>query len=321
MSKYEHIVTSEEAGMTINTILRLNYKFSARFRTKIKYQKLVDLNGTPTPGYIKPEVGDIIGVRLPEEKSDFTPEDIPLDIIHEDNDLIIINKQPGIIVHPTKGHPEHTIANAVMKYMLDSGQSYKIRFANRIDMDTSGIIIVCKNANAQNELSSQMRKGRVLKKYTALVEGEVNIDYLKDSEGIDIISDDRFMIDIPIGRPDSVSIQRCFMPVEEGGKEAKSEVRILKHYTDSLSNAYTLLEVTLHTGRTHQIRVHLSHIGHPIAGDALYEGGSDIIKRQALHACFIEFNHPHSGNRISFEAALPEDIEKSINILKNQRRV
>ena len=306
--------------MTINTILRLNYKFSARFRTKIKYQKLVDLNGTPTPGYIKPEVGDIIGVRLPEEKSDFTPEDIPLNIIYEDNDLIIINKQPGIIVHPTKGHPDHTIANAVMKYMLDGGQSYKIRFANRIDMDTSGIIVVCKNANAQNELSSQMRKARVVKKYMALVEGDVNIDDLKDIEGTEIISDDRFMIDIPIGRPDPVSIRRCYMPVEIGGKEAKSEVRILNHFSDLSSNSYTLLEVTLHTGRTHQIRVHLSHIGHPIAGDALYEGGTDLINRQALHACYIEFNHPHSGKRISFEASLPEDINESISKI-NKRRV
>ena len=164
MAKYEHTVTKDEYGMSINTILRLNYRFSARFKTKIKYQKLIDLNGEPTPGYIKPEVGDIIGVRLPEETSDFEPEDIPIDILYEDNDIIVINKQPGIIVHPTKGHPVHTIANAVMKYMNDTGQSFKIRFANRIDMDTSGIIIVAKNANAQNDLANQMRRGSVVKK-------------------------------------------------------------------------------------------------------------------------------------------------------------
>ena len=99
MAKYEHRVTEEELGLTINTILRLNYKFSSRFKTKMKYQSLVDLNGTPTPGYIRPAVGDIIGVRLPEEKSDFEPEDIPLDILYEDDDLILVNKQPGIIVH------------------------------------------------------------------------------------------------------------------------------------------------------------------------------------------------------------------------------
>ena len=307
MAKYEHIVTDEEYGLSINQILRSNYKFSARFRTKMKYQSLVDLNGTPAPGYIKPEVGDVIAVRLPEEKSDFAPEDIPLDIIFEDDDLILINKQPGIIVHPTKGHPDHTIANAVMKYMADSGQSFKVRFANRIDMDTTGIIIVCKNANAQNELSNQMRHNTVVKRYIALVEGD--------------ISNDHFNIDLPIGRPDEVSIQRTVMC--EGGKEALSEVKVLRRLmlfpkdegAHPDAKPYTLVEVTLHTGRTHQIRVHLSHIGHPIAGDSLYGGGTDLISRQALHAHYIEFDHPHSSERVSFEAPLPEDMDQVINAL------
>ena len=156
MAKYEHTVTNEETGLTINQILRKNYKFSSRFRTKMKYQSLVDLNGTPTPGYIKPGVGDVIGVRLPEESSDFMPEDIPLDIVYEDEDIIIVNKQAGIIVHPTKGHPEHTIANAVMKYMEDTDQSFKVRFANRIDMDTSGLLIVCKNDMAHRSIADQL---------------------------------------------------------------------------------------------------------------------------------------------------------------------
>ena len=294
MAKYEHLVTDEETGLTINQILRRNYKFSARFRTKMKYQSLVDLNGTPTPGYVKPGAGDIIGVRLPEETSDFPAQDIPLDIIYEDEDIIMINKQPGVIVHPTKGHPDHTIANGVMKYMADSGQSFKVRFANRIDMDTSGLIIVCKNANAQNELSNQMRQNTVVKKYIALVEGD--------------LSEDHFFIDLPIGRPDSVSIQRCHMEVEDGGKEARSEVRVLERFKSSGYGPHTLVEVTLHTGRTHQIRVHLSHIGHRIAGDRLYGGSTELIDRQALHAYYIEFDHPVSGERVNFEAPLPEDI-------------
>ena len=294
MAKYEHTVTSEESGLTINQILRRNYRFSSRFRTKMKYQSLVDLNGTPTPGYVKPGAGDIIGVRLPEETSDFPAQDIPLDIIYEDDDIIMINKQPGVIVHPTKGHPDHTIANGVMKYMADSGQSFKVRFANRIDMDTSGLIIVCKNANAQNELSNQMRQNTVVKKYIALVEGDV--------------SEDHFFIDFPIGRPDSVSIQRCHMEVEDGGKEARSEVRVLERYKSSGYGPHTLVEVTLHTGRTHQIRVHLSHIGNRIAGDRLYGGSTELIDRQALHAYYIEFDHPVSGERVSFDAPLPEDI-------------
>jgi len=294
MAKYEHIVTEEESGYTINQILRLNYRFSARFRTKMKYQSLIDLNGTPAPGYVKPEVGDVIGVRLPEETSDFPAQDIPLDIVYEDDDIIMINKQPGVIVHPTKGHPDHTIANGIMKYMEESGQSFKVRFANRIDMDTSGLIIVCKNANAQNELSNQMRRNTVVKKYIALVEGSV--------------SEDHFLIDLPIGRPDSVSIQRCHMEVEDGGKDAVSEFRVLERCDSAEHGPHTLVEVTLHTGRTHQIRVHLSHTGHPIAGDRLYDGRTELIDCQALHAYYIEFDHPVTGERVSFEAPLPDDI-------------
>ena len=302
MAKYEHRVTSEEYGLTINQILRSNYKFSARFKTKMKYQSLVDLNGTPAMGYIKPDIGDIIGVRLPEEKSDFPPEDIPLDIIYEDDDLIIINKQPGIIVHPTKGHPEHTIANGIMKYMADSGQSFKVRFANRIDMDTSGIIIVAKNANAQNELSNQMRHNTVVKKYIAVVEGSV--------------SDNHFTIDLPVGRPDEVSIKRTVMPEESGGKPALSEVRVLERMSSIKYGPHTVVEVTLYTGRTHQIRVHLRHIGHVIAGDVLYGGGTDLIGRQALHAYYTEFDHPHTGERVRFEVPVPADMDKLIEILR-----
>ena len=301
MAKYEHIVTTEESGLTINQILRMNYKFSARFRTKMKSQSLVDLIGTPTPGYVKPGVGDVIGVRLPEETSDFEPEEIPLDIVYEDDDLIIVNKQPGVIVHPTKGHPQHTIANGVMKYMIDSGQSFKVRFANRIDMDTSGIIVVAKNANAQNELSSQMRRNTVVKKYYALVEGNVEKDH--------------FEIDLPVGRPDQVSIRREVM--YEGGKNALSEVNVIERYDSAEYGAHTLVEVILHTGRTHQIRVHLSHIGHIITGDALYGGRTQLIQRQALHAYYIEFDHPMTKERVSFRTGLPDDISNVIDKLKN----
>ena len=267
----------------------------------MKYQSLVDLNGTPTPGYIKPGVGDVIGVRLPEESSDFIPEDIPLDIVYEDEDILIVNKQAGIIVHPTKGHPEHTIANAVMKYMEDTDQSFKVRFANRIDMDTTGMIIVCKNANAQNELSSQMRRNTVVKRYYALVEGN--------------IAEDHFTVELPVGRPDSVSIRRTVM--YEGGKDAFSEFNVLGRYPSKRYGDHTLVEVILHTGRTHQIRVHLSHIGHPIAGDELYEGGTFLIKRQALHAYYIEFDHPMTKERVHFKTDIPEDMKIAIEELKN----
>ena len=292
MAKYKHTVTEEEYGQSINQILRANYTFSARFKTKMKFQSLVDLNGVPTPGYVKPEVGDVIGIRLPEETSDFPPEDIPIDVLFEDDDLLIINKQPGIIVHPTKGHPTSTIANGIMKYMLDTDQSFKIRFANRIDMDTSGIVICCKNANAQNDISSQMRSQTVVKKYIAIVHGSVDRD--------------EFTIDLPVGRESQETIRRSVM--YEGGKDAVTDVKVLRRYGD-----YTLVELSLHTGRTHQIRVHLSHIGHPIIGDSLYDGDAPgLIDRQALHAYRISFLHPVSKERIEIEAPFPKDIETAI---------
>ena len=292
MAKYNHTVTEEEYGQSINQILRANYTFSARFKTKMKFQSLVDLNGVPTPGYVKPEVGDVIGIRLPEETSDFPPEDIPIDVLFEDDDLLIINKQPGIIVHPTKGHPTSTIANGIMKYMLDTDQSFKIRFANRIDMDTSGIVICCKNANAQNDISSQMRSQTVVKKYIAIVHGSVDRD--------------EFTIDLPVGRENQETIRRSVM--YEGGKDAVTDVKVLRRYAD-----YTLVELSLHTGRTHQIRVHLSHIGHPIIGDSLYDGDAPgLIDRQALHAYRISFLHPVNKERIEIEAPFPKDIETAI---------
>lgn len=293
MGKYNYKVTKNDEGLTINQILKENFKFSARFKTKMKFQSLVDLNDTPTAGYIKPVAGDIISVRLPEESSDFPPENIPLDVIYEDEDLLIINKQAGIIVHPTKGHPTGTLANAVMKYMIDTDQKFKIRFVNRIDMDTTGIVIIAKNANAQNCISDQMRNGSTIKKYIALVHGKIDKD---------------LTIDLPVGRPSQDTVQRAVM--ENGGKEAKTDIKLLKKFDN-----YTLVELTIHTGRTHQIRVHLSHIGHPIAGDNLYGGECDLIDRQALHAYYISFIHPMTGKVLEASAPYPYDIENAISSL------
>ncbi|WLD75552.1 RluA family pseudouridine synthase [Mogibacterium neglectum] len=296
MGKYNHTVTDSDIGLSINQIIKANFKFSSRFKTKMKFQKLVDLNGTPTPGFIIPEVGDEISIRLPEETSNFPAEDIPIDVLYEDDDLMFINKQPGLIVHPTKGHPFHTIANGLMKYMLNNGQKYKIRFANRIDMDTSGIVIVAKNANSQNDISLQMRENLVHKQYMAIVNG--------------VIRDDEFTIDKPIGRPNEESIQRKVL--SEGGKDAITDVKVLERFYNN-----TLVEVTLHTGRTHQIRVHLTHIGHPITGDHLYEGDAPaLIDRQALHAAKMIVNHPMTGEKLEIEAPLPNDMKKCLAILR-----
>ena len=295
MAKYEHTVTSEEQGLSVKKIIKEHFTFSRRFWTKMKFQNLIDLNGTPIPGYIIPKPGDLISIRLPEEKSCFTPEDIPIDVLYEDDDLLLINKQPGVTVHPTKGHPLHTIANGIMKYMEDTDQSFKIRFAIRLDMDTSGIVIIVKNSNAHNSISQQMQHKSVKKKYMAVVKG--------------VIEDDDFTIDLPVGRPSLDSVARSVM--YEGGKDAVTDVHVIRRFS-----SYTLVDLTLQTGRTHQLRVHLSHIGHPIVGDYLYGGDAPhLIERQALHAYYISFRHPLTGEPFEITCEPTDDIKKCIELI------
>ena len=142
MSEFTYTITAEDKDLAIKQILRQRFQFSARMRNKIKREKLVYLNGEQIPGWITAKPGDVLEIRLPEETSDFIPEDIPIRTVYEDSSLLIINKQPGIVVHPTKGHPQHTLANGIMKEMLDRGLSFKIRFMIRLDMDSSGIVAV-----------------------------------------------------------------------------------------------------------------------------------------------------------------------------------
>lgn len=307
MGKYNHTVTEEEIGLTVNQILRQNYSFSRRFKTKMKYQQLVDLNGVKTPGYIRPAAGDVISVHLPEEHSEFPPENIPLDIVYEDGDLLILNKQPKVTVHPTKGHPDGTLANGLVYYMKETSQDFKIRFCNRLDMDTSGLIIVAKNSNIQNEISKQMQRNKVTKKYYAIVTG--------------VIEKDSFIVDLPVGRPDLDSPRRAVMSEEDGGKNAITEVRVIKRFdkkeTPHIPCDATFVELTLHTGRTHQIRIHMSHLGHPIIGDKLYDGGSfGLIERQALHSRYVRLIHPGTGRVLELIAPIPSDIQSVIRALE-----
>ena len=185
-----------------------------------------------------------------------------------------------------------------MKYMRENSKSFKIRFVNRLDMDTSGLLIVGKNSNAQDKIIHQMHKDDVEKTYITLVNG--------------IVSDDEFTVNLPIGRPDSDSPLRSVMEVH--GKPSITHVKVLELF----SSGFTLLKVRLETGRTHQIRVHLTHLGHPLCGDTLYgDHCPEIIDRQALHAYNLSFKHPTSDKKMEFEAPLPEDFLKAIEIIKN----
>ena len=300
MAKFEYTVTKEDEGVPVKGLLRTKFSFSSRLLTKLKYQHLVFLNGEEVAGWITPQIGDILSIKLPEEKSDFPAEDIPIYPVFEDDDLLILNKQPGVIVHPTKGHPLHTIANGLMKYMQDTGQTFKIRFVNRLDMDTTGLLIVAKNSHSQDDLTKQMKANTIEKRYIAIVNG--------------IVKEDAFTIDLPIGRPDPENVARGVML--EGGYPSVTHVKVLESFPKG--KGYTMVELLLETGRTHQIRVHMSHIGYPLVGDYLYGGEAPwLLDRQALHAYKLSFNHPVTGKRLTVDAPLPHDIQEVIKKIKS----
>jgi 23S rRNA pseudouridine1911/1915/1917 synthase len=295
-NKFEYIVRDEDKDFPVKELLRRNFTFSSRLMSKLKRGDFIYVNGKSVKLYLPANPGDVISVLLPEEKSDFYPEPIEVTPVFEDSDLLIINKQAGFVVHPTKGHPSHTMANGIMKYMLDTNQSFKIRFINRLDMNTSGLLVVAKNSHSQDDFTKQAKENKVAKRYVALVKGS--------------IADDSGTINLPLGLLDAERPERG---VIEGGHPSVTHYKVLERY----EKGYTLVELLLETGRTHQIRVHLSHIGYPIVGDHLYGGENPwIIERQALHARFLSFYHPVTGNLMEVEAPLPQDILDAIEKVK-----
>lgn len=299
MTDFIHTVTTEDDGLEVREIMRKHFDFSARLRNRIKREKLVLCNGRQTPGWIKVQTGDVIRITLPDERSNFEPQPIPLTPVYEDDDLLILNKQPGLIVHPTKGHPTGTVANALMHYMEQTGKPFKIRFVNRLDMDTSGLLVVAKNAYCQNDYTRQMKENLVQKHYLAIVKG--------------ILTADEGTIDLPIGRPDPIDVRRGVM---ENGAPSVTHYTVRERFVQS---GYTLVELLLETGRTHQIRVHMSYIGHPVLGDHLY-GGENVllIERQALHAARLTFTHPITQEIMQLTAPLPDDMEAVLAKLRSR---
>ncbi|MFV0516931.1 MAG: RluA family pseudouridine synthase [Aminipila sp.] len=295
-NKFEYIVKESDIGLSYKELVRNNFTFSSRLMTKLKQNNLFFVNGESIKMYLNAKQGDIITIELPEEKSDFLPENIEVNPVFEDTDLLIINKQPGYVVHPTKGHPIHTMANGIMQYMIDTQQSFKIRFINRLDMNTSGLLVVAKNSHSQDEFTKQMKENKVAKRYVAIVKG--------------IVEKDSGTIDAPLGRPDPEKVERGVM---EDGYPSVTHYKVLERYT----KGYSLIELLLETGRTHQIRVHMSHIGHPVLGDHLYGGENPwLIERQALHARYLSFYHPVSKEFMEVEAELPKDMLETIEKLK-----
>lgn len=272
--------------------------------TRSRVQKLIDdgavvVSGARAKAGLRLEAGQAVRVAVPAAvEAAAMPEPIDLDVIHEDSDLLIINKPAGMTVHPAPGHASATLVNAILAHCNDlSGIGGVLRpgIVHRLDRDTSGVIVVAKNDAAHNALSHQLKARTVEKTYVALVEGTP-----KPANGV---------IDAPIAR-DPRNRQR--MAIVENGRASITAYTVVERF-----RGYALVEARPKTGRTHQIRVHLAAIGHPIVGDRVYGKPSTIIGRQFLHARRIAFDHPRTGDRVEFEAPLAVDMEGALKELRS----
>lgn len=277
---------------SINQILKQEFKISARLLQKLISNKYVYLNGVIADTRNSVSVGDIITVNLDfkEESENIIPTQMDLDIIFENDALLIINKPAGMAVHPSILHYKDSLSNGVKFYFEEIGLKKKIRPVNRLDLNTSGIIVFAKNEYIQECLIQQMKEGLFKKEYIAIVSGK-----LEKAKG---------SINLPIARKPNSIIERCVSP---DGQEAITNYEVLNTYND-----FSVVKCLLKTGRTHQIRVHMSAIGHPLLGDTLYGYPSSIILRQALHSIQISFIHPITQQKIFLHADLPDDMKKLI---------
>ncbi|WKN29495.1 RluA family pseudouridine synthase [Apilactobacillus kunkeei] len=245
--------------------------------------------------------GEVIQVSIPEpETMNVEPENIDLDIVYEDNDVIVVNKPQGMVVHPSPGHPNHTLVNALLYHspLSTINGTYRPGIVHRIDKDTSGLLMVAKNNYAHESLSKQLKDKSNIREYIALVHGNI-----KENSGV---------INAPIGRSKK---DRKKQAIVDDGKNAVTHFKVLERF----GGEYTLVSCVLETGRTHQIRVHMKYIGHPLAGDPLY-GPKNTLKGngQFLHAKKLGFVHPKTNEQMIFETPLPEIFEQTITKLRNK---
>lgn len=298
------IVTDDDAGLRIDKYLSSVMPDKSRsYIQKLIKDTAVSADLKPVKSNYKVNAGQNVQVCLPEPVSlDIRPENIPLDILYEDDDVILINKPKNMVVHPSAGHESHTVVNAVLYHCRGNLSTINgvVRpgIVHRIDKDTTGVIIICKNDTAHQSLADQLKVHSITRKYHALVYNN--------------FTEDEGTVNAPIGRSPQ---DRKKMAVNyKNGKEAVTHYRVLERF-----GKYTYIECTLETGRTHQIRVHMASIGHPLVGDSVY-GPSKCpfgnLEGQTLHAKVFGFVHPKTGEYMEFEAPLPEYFE---NLLKKLR--
>ncbi len=294
------IVDNGEKNNRIDSYLSNKVEMSrVTIQRLVKEEKILVNDKTIKASY-KVQQGDIIIVNEDEPKeTTIKAQDIPVEIIYEDSDIIVVNKPKGMVVHPANGNPDGTLVNSLMAICKNSlsgiGGEIRPGIVHRLDKDTSGILIVAKNDKAHINLSEQIKNHEAKKTYIALVRG--------------IVKENEATINMPIGRSTK---DRKKMAVVRTGKEAITHFKVIKRYHN-----YTLLEIKIETGRTHQIRVHLSQIGYPIVGDTTYSNGKNEwgIKGQCLHAKSLKFVHPITKKEMFLEAKMPEYFEKIIEEL------
>lgn len=307
--KYIIEKSSEQIGNRIDKFVgNIESNLTRSYVQKLLDQNMIKVNGVDVKASYKLKEGDeILIAPLIKEEMDIKAEDISLDVIYEDEDIIIINKPKNMVVHPGNGNYEGTLVNALMYSHKNSlsGINGVIRpgIVHRIDKDTTGILVIAKNDNAHKTLSDDFKKHDIVRKYIALVKG--------------CVSKDRLLIDLPVGRDDK---DRKKMSVTtKNSRNAVTHITVLERFAES---GYTLVEATLETGRTHQIRVHMAHIGHPLVGDKTYgkEKNEFGVKGQLLHAKTLGFKHPKTLEYMEFEKELPIEYQRVLEILKNRER-
>lgn len=283
---YKFTVSSDNSGQTLKTFLRREVGISARSMTVLKYAGMgITRSGIELKAHDIVYEGDIIEIQLPPDSNDAEPVEGRLDVLFEDDCLLIVNKPYGMPVHPVKVHQLDTLSNIVAYYQQSRGESYTFRALNRLDKDTSGCVII-----AKDRIAYSLVQPTVEKRYIAVCEGTVS------ESGV---------IDAPIALEPDSKIKRC---IRSDGDPAVTHYDPVYH-----ANAHTLCELWLETGRTHQIRCHMSSIGHPLAGDDMYGGSLDYIQRQALHCRDVSFIHPVTKEKIIINTEIPEEFFAIMN--------
>lgn len=299
----EYELIAEESGQRLDKYLAGEMTDLSRSRIKELVQAgEVLVNGKKSKVSYKVQKGDLIQVTvLPLEPLKLEAENIPLDIVYEDEDVIVVNKPQGMVVHPAAGHPSHTLVNALLYHtrdLADSPEGFRPGIVHRIDKDTSGLLMVAKNATARESLEKQLAAKSNKRQYLAIVHGN-----FAEEEGT---------IDAPIGRNPK---DRKQMAVVEKGKSAVTHFKVLEQY-----QGYSLVECQLETGRTHQIRVHMAYIGHPLAGDPLYGPRKTLPGHgQFLHAKTLGFEQPSTGEWLEFSVQLPDIFQQTVADLRKKR--